>query len=192
MKFRIYLAILVPLLLQVGSLLAGLEKHAYFEHKTSQYLFRISYGPGEPYGVGSYAIRVYDTNGYDLVAGTIRSRDGELVKSWLADRSGKRSDIIIFIWMRSAGSGADGTLELLEFNGKTFCQIKLPSPDKSLLDGHMGHDRFDVVNRTIYWQFPLYRPGDPNSNPTGGTRCLELVLGKKKKWRIREPWQTKR
>jgi len=43
----------------------------------------------------------------------------------------------------------------------------------------MGHDQFAVVETTLMRRFPVYRPGDSNAKPTGGTRQIsyELVAG---------------
>ena len=165
-----------------SGILADSDGMSYAEHKTAGHVVRISRGPGEPYSVGSYAIRVYGANGLDLVAGVIRPRDGEVVRSWVTDLAGEKH-LWIWIWTRVAGSGAYGTLKLLDFDGKALRQLPLAAAQDSLLKGYRGHDLFDVVDGKVYRQFPLYGPNDSNANPTGGTRCLELDL-KQRKWSL--------
>ena len=40
----------------------------------------------------------------------------------------------------------------------------------------MGHDRFAIVESTFVQRFPIYRDGDVNAKPTGGTRQLQYKL----------------
>jgi hypothetical protein len=40
----------------------------------------------------------------------------------------------------------------------------------------MGHDEFAVVERVLVRRFPVYKPGDTNSNPTGGMRQIAYKL----------------
>jgi hypothetical protein len=40
----------------------------------------------------------------------------------------------------------------------------------------MGHDEFTIMETTLARRFPIYKEGDTNSNPTGGTRQIEYKL----------------
>jgi hypothetical protein len=40
----------------------------------------------------------------------------------------------------------------------------------------MGHDQFSVAGDRLVQRFPIYRDGDPNAAPTGGTRRIEYRL----------------
>ncbi|MGB5191200.1 MAG: hypothetical protein WBN54_14170, partial [Robiginitalea sp.] len=42
--------------------------------------------------------------------------------------------------------------------------------------GYMGHDEFAVVETSLVRRFPVYKSGDSNSNPTGGTRQIQYKL----------------
>jgi len=165
-----------------GYVVADTSGEAYFEHKTDRHVVRISRGPGEPCAIGSYAIRVYDSAGLDLIAGAIKPRDGELVKSWVTAADQTR-EMRVWIWTSVVGSGAYGAIELLQFDGNSFREVRLPSPGEPLLKGYMGHDIFEIMKGNVYRQFPLYRPNDSNSNPTGGTRCLVLDL-EETEWKL--------
>jgi hypothetical protein len=149
------------------------------EFKTQLHVVRVvPTGPGEMASIGSYSIIVYSPDGVYFVAGVVRERDGEVSKVWVEpdDHKGLR----IWIWTTAAGTGAHGRIELMSFAGRALQEIKLPDADPKLLDGHMGHDRFDVVDGTVYWEFPLYGPNDPNSRPTRGTRRLVLSPDRKR------------
>ncbi len=45
-------------------------------------------------------------------------------------------------------------------------------------DTYLGHDQLAVVETTLVRRFPLYREGDSNAEPTGGTRLLRCKLAK--------------
>jgi hypothetical protein len=40
----------------------------------------------------------------------------------------------------------------------------------------MGHDEFAVVENVFVQRFPIYRDGDTNAKPTGGTRQMQYKL----------------
>jgi hypothetical protein len=40
----------------------------------------------------------------------------------------------------------------------------------------MGHDQYAVVETRLVRRFPVYRPGDSNASPTGGTRQVSYKL----------------
>ena len=44
------------------------------------------------------------------------------------------------------------------------------------IKGYMGHDEFAVVESTLVRRFPVYKEGDSNAKPTGGTRQLQYKL----------------
>lgn len=58
----------------------------------------------------------------------------------------------------------------------SFVALERPAPDAPPLQGHQGHDQFRVDGDRLVWRFPIYRPGDPNAAPGGGTRELRYRL----------------
>ena len=159
---------------------------AYFEQKTDRHVVRVSHGPGEPRSIGSYSIHVYGRGGFDLVAGVISPRDGEVARCWVTDLD-QKNELGIWIWTRVVGSGSYGKLALVRFAVNCLQQVALPTPDQALVAGYMGHDVFDVVEGKVYREFPVYGAGDSNSKPTGGTRCLELDM-EHMEWRLSDTW----
>jgi len=45
-----------------------------------------------------------------------------------------------------------------------------------LKKGYMGHDTFLINESALIQEFPIYKEGDPNSNPTGGVRRIQYKL----------------
>jgi hypothetical protein len=76
-----------------------------------------------------------------------------------------------------AGSGSYGSvLAWSASKGHRLLPINLPELTTAQAKGYMGHDRFAVVETTLVRRFPIYRDGDGNAKPTGGTRQIEYKL----------------
>ena len=85
----------------------------------------------------------------------------------------------VYVFVRSAGSGSYGSLVAYAVNNRrTLSTIDLPpvSENEKAAKGYMGHDDFAVVENRLVQRFPIYRDGDTNTNPTGGTRQLQYKL----------------
>jgi hypothetical protein len=79
----------------------------------------------------------------------------------------------------SAGSGSYGSLIAYASNrNRSISLITLPplEDDPAMAEGYMGHDRFAVGEAVLVRRFPLYRAGDTNAKPTGGTRQVQYKL----------------
>lgn len=85
----------------------------------------------------------------------------------------------LLVFVTDAGSGSYGQLLGYEFLSRGRRDLLLPELDEKLSNGYLGHDSFRVDGRKIIRSFPIYRPQDPNSTPTGGTRTIEYVMPKK-------------
>ncbi len=109
-----------------------------------------------------------------------READGTVVGAEVADLNVDGSPEI-YVYVQSAGSGSYGSLVAYSANNrKSLSEIYLPpvSENPKASKGYMGHDQFAVVENTLVQRFPLYRPGDTNANPTGGTRQLQYKLAR--------------
>ena len=85
----------------------------------------------------------------------------------------------LLIYTVSAGSGSYGNVIGYSVNnGKSLSQIYFPdlSENKDAFTGYMGHDEFTIVETTLVRRFPIYKDGDTNNNPTGGTRQIQYKL----------------
>jgi hypothetical protein len=115
-------------------------------------------------------------HGYPIVReelfGSITGRDVEDLNS------DGRPELLLFV--TSAGSGSYGSVMAWSASkGHTLLPITMPDLSGKLAQGYMGHDQFAVVETTLMRRFPIYRPGDTNTQPTGGTRQIgyKLVAG---------------
>lgn len=89
----------------------------------------------------------------------------------------------IYIITSSAGSGSYSKIHGLGSNyDKSATPIYVhEATDKQLqkggmFEGYMGHNKFMLKNGTIVNTFPIYKPNDTNSNPTGGKREISYSL----------------
>ena len=104
--------------------------------------------------------------------------DGQVLNAEIEDLNSDGFPEIL-IYTVSAGSGSYGNVIGYSVNnGKSVSQIYFPeiSENEKASRGYMGHDEFAIVETTLVRRFPIYKPGDTNSNPTGGTRQLQYKL----------------
>lgn len=85
----------------------------------------------------------------------------------------------LFVYLVSDGSGSYGKLIGYSVNnGKSVSQVYLPeiSEDPEISSGYMGHDEMAIVENAFCRRFPVYKEGDSNAEPTGGTRQIQYKL----------------
>ncbi len=107
-----------------------------------------------------------------------REIDGTVTMAEVADLNVDGSPEI-YVYVTSAGSGSYGSLVAYSSNRKkSLSEIYLPplTDDPEASKGYMGHDEFRVVESNLVRRWPLYRPGDANAQPTGGTRQISYTL----------------
>ncbi|HSQ68644.1 MAG TPA: PliI family lysozyme inhibitor of I-type lysozyme [Steroidobacteraceae bacterium] len=108
----------------------------------------------------------------------VREVDGSVTGADVADLNVDGSPEV-YVYVNSAGSGSYGSLVAYAANNrKSLSEIYLPplGQDAPELRGYMGHDEFAVVENTLVRRFPVYKAGDTNSAPSGGTRQLQYKL----------------
>jgi hypothetical protein len=104
--------------------------------------------------------------------------DGKVTGAEVADLNSDGSPEI-YVYVQSAGSGSYGSLVAYSANQKrSLSMIHLPpvAENPKVSKGYMGHDAFAVVENRLVQRFPVYRTGDTNASPTGGTRQLHYKL----------------
>ena len=107
-----------------------------------------------------------------------RETDGKVVLAEVADLDVDNSPEV-YVYTQSAGSGSYGGLIAYAANNrKSLSEIYLPpvADNAEASMGYMGHDEFRVVENTLVQRFPVYKDGDTNAAPTGGTRQLQYKL----------------
>ena len=97
-----------------------------------------------------------------------RPYGGTVVNHWVTDLDADGLPEML-LSVTSFGSGAYGKVILYEWDGERFLEAtdyawRMP------VEGYMGHDKVEVVGLHIVRISPVYREGDSNSRPTGGTR----------------------
>lgn len=107
-----------------------------------------------------------------------REMDGTVTLAEVADLNVDGSPEI-YVYVTSAGSGSYGSLVAYSSNRKkSLSEIYLPplADDPEASKGYMGHDEFRVVENSLVRRWPVYRDGDTNAKPTGGTRQVSYKL----------------
>lgn len=107
-----------------------------------------------------------------------REVEGSITGAEIADLNSDGSPEI-YIYSTSVGSGSYGSVTAWATNKKkSFSEIFLVplTENKKLSKGYMGHDEFSIVEQYLVRRFPVYRPGDANSQPTGGLRQVQYKL----------------
>lgn len=84
----------------------------------------------------------------------------------------------VYVFITSAGSGSYGAVEgwALNKGRRSLSTIYMPELSGKAAEGYQGHDEFAVVELSLARRFPIYRPGDSNAKPTGGTRQISYKL----------------
>lgn len=107
-----------------------------------------------------------------------REVDGTVTGAEVADLDADGSPEL-YVYATSAGSGSYGSvLAWVADRRNALSEVRVPpiSANAEASQGYQGHDRFAVVEGSLVRRFPVYRPGDPNARPTGGTRELHYGL----------------
>lgn len=101
--------------------------------------------------------------------------DGWVVNAEAADldRNGSPE---IYIYASTYGSGSFGKIYAFEFFPTSFDAIRTEPLLPMLAEGYMGHDAFKIENGQLIREFPIYRAGDTNVRPTGGSRKIWYEL----------------
>lgn len=100
------------------------------------------------------------------------------------DRNGKEE---LYIITRNAGSGSYAHVFgfTQDSTGKLAAlEIPEPAPEDQAVgrsfNGYLGHDSIYIRDHQLIRSFPVYKPGDPNSKPSGGSRAIHYALNGRK------------
>lgn len=91
----------------------------------------------------------------------------------------------LYIFTKSVGSGSYGNvIGYVSNKDKSLSPIYFPKIHENdmkvsgLFAGYMGHDTFTLQKDKLMCQFPIYKEGDSNAKPTGGTKTIYYILKK--------------
>nr|WP_298992432.1 PliI family lysozyme inhibitor of I-type lysozyme [uncultured Polaribacter sp.] len=85
----------------------------------------------------------------------------------------------LFVFTQSVGSGSYGNVYAFSVNNKkSMSEVYFqPTAENSKINkGYMGHDEFSLIENSLGQRFPIYKEGDTNAAPTGGTRQISYKL----------------
>jgi hypothetical protein len=131
-------------------------------------------------GEGSLQTITITPKGFEHAEPFILKDVEPLTKVFLADLN-KDGFEEIYLITNSAGSGSAATLYAYVSNNDksvtpVFVQEITENDLKGSFKGYMGHDTFYVKDGKLYREFPVYKDGDSNANPTGDKKVLEYKL----------------
>jgi len=138
----------------------------------------------------SISFEVSTTGESDLGKLVVQTHGLEHNQRFQLDREGKVTDTLItdlnadgfpelLVVIQSEGSGSYGSVIAFSVNnGKSVSQVSFrPEQENPEMNkGYMGHDRFFIKESKLFREFPIYREGDPNANPTGGIRRIQYKM----------------
>jgi len=87
----------------------------------------------------------------------------------------------LYLITRSVGSGSYATIfGYASYKDLSYGPIYIPDPIENdpNFAGYMGHDRINIIDSQLVREFPVYKEGDTNSEPSGGIRILKYALEK--------------
>ena len=155
----------------------AVEKETYSFQKTLQFK-GISFDVNTK-GSGSLRQLVIQPKGFEETNKSVELEiDGKVTDAQVADLNADGFPELL-IFTQSAGSGSHGNVIAFSANGiKSMSRVYFPpvSENTKLKKGYMGHDSFSIKESALIQEFPIYKEGDPNSNPTGGTRRIQYKL----------------
>ena len=129
----------------------------------------------EPWSIGTYSIRIFKENLDNLVTAHISQREGSIEEVYFSDvDKDKMLELIVFT--RSAGSGGYGNIDFYKLVEDALMQEEFPLP---IDDGYRGHDQISIKNGKLIRAYPIYKEGDSNATPSGGTLTLKYDFIKK-------------
>ncbi len=153
------------------------EKETYSFQKTLQFK-GISFDVNTK-GSGSLRQLVIQPKGFEETNKSVELEiDGKVTDAQVADLNADGFPEVL-IFTQSAGSGSYGNVIAFSANGvKSMSRVNFPPANENpkLNKGYMGHDTFLINESALIQEFPIYKEGDPNSNPTGGVRRIQYKL----------------
>lgn len=161
-------------LTMVACLFAGVASAAPFEKDLSLQGITFHVKSKNEGSTNPVEIKVKGLKGGDI---TLNSEaDGSVTGAEVADLNSDNFPEI-YIFTQSAGSGSYGNIIGWSSNRNlSATEIYVWEMSRKDSKGYMGHDEFAIVEQYLVRRFPIYKSGDTNSKPTGGSRQVQYLL----------------
>ena len=108
-----------------------------------------------------------------------QSIEGSITDAVMMDMDGDQLPEIL-LFQQSPGSGSYGTIMAYTITKQNKLEkVMVPGIEQDAVLGknYMGHDRYETAkDRYLIHYFPMYRNGDANCCPTGGTKMIQYSL----------------
>jgi hypothetical protein len=93
--------------------------------------------------------------------------------AWIADLNGDNKPELA-VASSSARDNGRGTCDVYWLEGNLLRRASLPKNEEGA--GYRGQDSFRLAGSKIVRTFPVYRDGDPDNRPSGGTRSMQYAF----------------
>ncbi|MFT3901596.1 MAG: hypothetical protein QM727_00320 [Niabella sp.] len=104
--------------------------------------------------------------------------DGTATNAEIGDLNDDGSPEVL-VFTQSEGSGSYGNVYGVSVSDKKSVSVfhfPATADDAKISKGYMGHDKFSIEKNRLVQEFPVYKDGDINAKPTGGTRKIVYKL----------------
>lgn len=139
--------------------------------KQGSYVFNITSQPADGCAIQIIEVAVKYRN--KQIANFKTDVDFLAENAWVSDLNGDGKPKLA-VASRSLRSNGSGTLDVYWLDDKTLRRTTMPDHEEGV--GYQGHDTFRLDGSKIVRSFPVYRDGDPDNHPSGGTRTLDYVF----------------
>jgi hypothetical protein len=100
---------------------------------------------------------------------------GEITEAVLTDlNQNELPEILVFV--RGTGANPLGQVYGFEFAEQDWERFQLPTLPPEAASGYQGFDLFRIADDYLMRTFPVYRPTDSPTLPTGGQRTVRYTL----------------
>lgn len=174
MKVTMKVMLSVGMLILLGSAPASAAVRGCSFKKTLQqggYVFDISSRPAD--GCAVQVIEVVVRRGGKPFASFKTDVDFLAETAWTADLNGDGKPELA-VASRSVNNNGRGTLDVYWLEGNVLQRAALSKNEEGA--GYQGRDTFRLAGSKIIRSFPVYRDGDPDNRPSGGTRTLQYTF----------------
>jgi hypothetical protein len=103
---------------------------------------------------------------------------GRVAKAEIDDlNSDGYPDLVLYVYMDSSANFGTVYAFVSKANKSiTGCVLPDPMMDGKINAGYKGHDQFSLMEGFLLEKFPIYKAGDDQDKPSGGTRVILYQL----------------